>query len=221
MNTRYFLQYLEAIKKPCWSWDRSESRHWFRGLGANHLLCIHHSHFLSSSNFAFFRVRLRRDNFNRQSFILENLVLNFVKGWVSGWCIARLCFYLLTIYFKKQRRVSEKITLWILRIAQILRDTKTKRISWPKKWLPARFWARNALTGHSSIKYVLIFKYYYFNVIVTIFSSSNQFSLFIFLSATERHIKTCVGHPTKSGRLTFLENAGSNLFSSTSLLPRC
>ena len=29
---------------------------------------------------------------------------------------------------------------------------KSKRISWPKKWPPARFWARNALTGHSSFK---------------------------------------------------------------------
>ena len=51
-------------------------------------------------------------------FILLNylmvVMLLYVKGWVSGWYIARLCFYLLTVYFKKQRRVSEKITLWIL-----------------------------------------------------------------------------------------------------------
>ena len=37
------------------------------------------------------------------------------------------------------------------------------------------------------VEYVLIFKYYDFNVIVTIFSSSHQFALFIVLSATERH----------------------------------
>ena len=36
-----------------------------------------------------------------------------------------------------------------------MRDTKTKRILWPKKWPPARFWARNALTGHSSFKDII------------------------------------------------------------------
>ena len=40
--------------------------------------------------------------------------VNQFTVWVSGWSIAHLCFYLLTVYFKKQRRVSEKITLWIL-----------------------------------------------------------------------------------------------------------
>ena len=43
-------------------------------------------------------------------------------------------------------------------IAQILRDTKTKRISRPKKWPPARSWARNALTGQS-----------FFNITFTLF----------------------------------------------------
>ena len=31
---------------------------------------------------------------------------------VDGLC---LCFYLLTVHFKKQRQVSEKITIWILK----------------------------------------------------------------------------------------------------------
>ena len=40
--------------------------------------------------------------------------LGRITSLLSSWCIARLCFYLLTVYFKKQRRASEKITLWIL-----------------------------------------------------------------------------------------------------------
>ena len=45
--------------------------------------------------------------------VQPSILLQLVKGRVSSWCIVRLCFYLVTEYFKK-RRVSEKITLWIL-----------------------------------------------------------------------------------------------------------
>ena len=74
-----------------------------------------------------------------------------------GWCIARLCFYLLTEYLKKKRLVSEKITLWILNHVCLLtikglntEGYKNQTNFVAQKCPPARFWARNALTGHSS-----------------------------------------------------------------------
>ena len=63
-----------AIKKPCWSWDRTESRHWLR-LGASYLLLIHHFRFLSSSNFAFFLVRLQ--------FQLTKFHIGVLRIWTS------------------------------------------------------------------------------------------------------------------------------------------
>ena len=79
----------------------------------------------------------------------------------------RTCVFIYLLYLKKQYRVSEKITLWILRHVWLLTIkfliilSSTKDCSYTegnknqtnfvaKKWPPARFWAHNALTGHSS-----------------------------------------------------------------------
>ena len=94
----------------------------------------------------------------------------WTPSWVDGWTgyVAQIASIacgnhvrlLLSSFLYLQQRLDhveiERTSLifdyyyFILRIAQILRDTKTKRISWPKKWPPPRFCTRNALTGHSS-----------------------------------------------------------------------